>query len=176
MNIFQSLLSAARKPERPLHVGEVMTLWTILTQLQDGYGAVMSLSHHTADPDLKHYMQQHMRDFDLPWIKRVKQFMLDRSIPLPAPTTEKPLADEGQIPTGARFTEIEIAEMLVVMFRSGLQMLHHGMIECLNYELGTLLMEMHLDALRDSLMLRELMENRGWLKSPPQWNPPGASK
>lgn len=42
--------------------------------------------------------------------------------------------------------------------------------------MGALLLQMEADGFRDSLMLREMMEKRGWLKAPPQWHPPGANQ
>lgn len=136
----------------------------------------MGLLHHTSDSELKRYIEQHISDFDDPWIKRIKEFMLKYRISPPPPSSDKPVAKESDIPPGAKFTDIEIAEMLVVMFRNGLQLVQHGTLECLNYDMGALLLQMEADGFRDSLMLREMMEKRGWLKAPPQWHPPGANQ
>lgn len=171
MNLFQSLMSAATKPEKPLHVGEVMTLWAALAALQEGRVLLQGLLNHTADPELSNFLKQYLADLDQPWRKRYAEFMKEHGIPLPPIAPEKPRAEESAIPPGAKFTDSEIANAVAAKLLGGIQILQVGILQCLRYDVGNLLLSLQVEALKQAVTLRNLMEERGWLKIPPYWYP-----
>lgn len=169
MNLLESLKGLANKPQKPLHVGEVMTLWRIAAAFEDGRTIILGLLNHTADTELKRYLESYISDFEVPWRTRVKRFMKDEGISLPPATTDKAKADVRQVPPGAKFEDEEIATLVAAKLYAGIQVVQAGLLECLRYDLGELLLGLEAAAYRQAFVLRETMEKRGWLKVPPAW-------
>lgn len=170
MNLIESLVGLVGKEKKPLHVGEVMTVWKLLAAFENGHAVIMALLSHTADPELKRFMESFLKDFGEQWIKRLKRFLQEEAIPLPRPGTDKPKSDVADMPSGGKLTEFEIATLLAAKILSGTEAMHHGIRECLRYDLGALLLELESAAYRQAFVLREIMERRGWLDAPPPWH------
>lgn len=125
--------------------------------------------HHANDPELKRYIEQYVADFETPWINRFQQFLLDHGVTLPTESPEKPKVIEGEIPSGARFTDAEVAQLLASKIVAGLQLIHQSAVQCLRYDLGIMLVELQAMTYKQAFVLREMMERRGWLQVPPTW-------
>ncbi|HLN60794.1 MAG TPA: DUF3231 family protein [Symbiobacteriaceae bacterium] len=176
MKLWDSLLGFMTKKDEPLHVGEVMHLWKILASLEEGRSILQGMLNHTPDPELKRYLESFLTDYVGPWVDRLKHFMQDHGIPLPLATTEKPKANEADIPPGAKFSDEEIAGLIAAKLVAGTGFVQQGLLECLNYELATMLLELEVSHYRQAFVLRETMERRGWLKRPPEWHASKASE
>ena len=149
MNLIQALVGLGRKDERPLHVGEVMSLWKVAAAFEDGRTIILGLLNHTNDAELKRFMESYISD--------------------------KAKADADDVPPAARFESVEIATMLAAELLAGIQSVQEGALQCLRYDLGSMLLELEAAAYRQSFVLREMMEKRGWLKLPPPWHGSKAS-
>lgn len=169
MKLLESLMGLVTKTDKPLHVGEVMNLWKILDAFEHGHAMIQGLLNHTADPELKRCMESFLKDFEGVWMTRVKQFMQNHGIPLAPAGTDKPKADEREVPNGAKFTDPEIATFLAAKVVAGTGIVQHALLECLNYDLATMLLELEVAAYRQGFVIREIMERRGWLAVPPLW-------
>lgn len=170
MNLIESLLGLITKEDKPLHVGEVMSVWQIMVAFEEGHSMITGLLNHTADPELKRYMESYVSDFEEPWSTRLTEFMKNEGITLPPGGTAKPKANERDIPSGGKFTDPEIAALLAGKVRTGTALVQAGLLDCLNYRLARILIELEVAAYRQAFVLRELMEKRGWMRQPPAWN------
>ncbi len=170
MKLLESLVGLMKKEDRPLHVGEVMNLWKVVSAFEAGHALIHGMLNHTSDPDLKRFMESFLKDFEDPWMKRLKAFMKNQGIPLPTTSTDKPKANEQEIPAGAKFSDREISAMIAGKIMAGTGAVQHALLECLNYDMATMFMELELAAYRQGFVLREIMERRGWLLIPPTWH------
>lgn len=169
MKLLESILELVGKQNKPIHVGEVMNIWKLMAAFEEGHAVIMGFLNHTADVELKRFMESYLRDFEEPWMKRIKHFMQEQGIPFCRAGTDKPKANEADIPGGAKFTDEEIACFLAAKIVAGTQVVQHGLLECLHYEVASLLMELEMSAYRQGFVLRQIMERRGWMKFPPYW-------
>lgn len=169
MTLFKSLIGALTKPQRPMHAGEVMGAWTAILALSEGRSMLEGLLHHIQDAELKRFVEQYVADFDTPWIDRFREFMLARGIPLPEQSPEKPRVIQGEVPPGARFSDAEVAQLMASKIVGGLQIIHQSSVQCLRYDLGVMLVELHAATYKQAFVLREMMDRRGWLQIPPTW-------
>jgi hypothetical protein len=170
VNLLESLLGLLNKEAKPLHVGEVMNLWKIMTALTDGHTLLLILLNHASDAELKRYLESFTKDFEEAWMKRLAEFMQNEGIPLPPASSGHPKADQSEIPLGAKFTDREIASMIAAKELTRTALVQGAILDTLHYGLAKMLMELELAAYRQAFVLRELMEQRGWVSAPPAWN------
>ena len=171
MKLWESLLGLmAKDRDKPLHVGEVMNIWKIMVAYEEGHAVFDALRNHTADPELKRLVESFLNEFESPWMDRIKRFMQEEAIPLPQTSTTKTNANQADIPPGAKLSDQEIADLLAAKLVASTAFVQQALLECLNYKLATLLVELEVAAYRHSFVVRETMERRGWLMQPPPWH------
>ncbi|HWI50707.1 MAG TPA: DUF3231 family protein [Symbiobacteriaceae bacterium] len=171
MNILQSLFHEVTKVDDPLHVGEVMNLWLCYTGVAESRSICLLLTNHTNDSDLKEIIEHLIDDLETPMIKRLGDLMLSEGVALPAITGDKPKADESAIPLGAKLTDAEIANLLVVKLEGMLTVCHTGLIQSIRPDLGRMFYAFQSHLLAQGLSLKNLMQLRGWIRLPPYFRP-----
>lgn len=171
MNLIQSVFSAFSGPKPPLHVGEVMTLWTYAVALDEGRSICLLLLNHTDDPELKRAMEHYITAIEIPQSDRINQFLRNEGIMLPPITADKPKADHHLVPPGAKLTDNEVANMFVTKVIGGVTILGQGLIQALRHDVGQMLLSFYLELLKEGFTLKETMRRRGWLKVPPIYSP-----
>ena len=171
MNLIQSIFSAINGPTPPLHVGEVMAIWTYAVALDEGRSVCLLLLNHTSDPELKRAMEHYITAIERPQAQRLNEFLRNEGVMLPPTTADKPKADERVIPPGAKMTENEVANMFVAKILGGMTILSNGMIQSLRNDVGQMLLGFYLELLKEGFTLKETMRKRGWLKVPPTHSP-----
>jgi len=70
--------------------------------------------NHTNDSELKEAMEHSVDDVLESQSKQITDFLRNEGIDMPAGTGDKAKANEQQIPPGAKMTDDEIANMLIV--------------------------------------------------------------
>ncbi|MGE5675315.1 MAG: DUF3231 family protein [Mycobacterium leprae] len=173
MNLLESIIAAATADEPPLHVGEVMSLWTYAADLDDGRVACLFMLNHTADTDLKRLMEHFVADVEEPQSRRLHEFMRESGIPAPATTADKPKADHELVPPGAKLTDFEIANILVTKMLAGLNVLSAALTQSVRADVARMLLAFFHELLKESFVLKQTMAQRGWLKMPPSYLPDG---
>lgn len=171
MTLLQNLFAGLSGPKNPVHVGEVMALWTGMVALDEGRALMLTLLNQTTDPELKRFMEQYIKDFDEPQQKTLSKFLREEGIPHPPVTADKPKANEADVPPGAKFSDAEIANLLVVKLVNALQLCTAGLVQSLRPDVGAMFLAAQSEILRNAVMLKGLMVKRGWLKVPPYWRP-----
>lgn len=167
LNLLESLFSAAVKPETPMHVGEVQTLWAYAVAIDEGRNMCLLMNNHTSDPELRERMIHYVAEVEEPQRKRLYAIMKDEGLPLPPVTSDKAKADPNEVPIGAKMTDGEIANVFMAKLIAALQLLQMGMIQALRNDVASMLYGFQNELLRESFILKEMMAKRGWLKTPP---------
>ncbi|RBW67615.1 DUF3231 family protein [Bacillus taeanensis] len=168
--LMKSLVDEESKP--PLHVGEVMNLWTSLTGFQEARALYQAALNTTTDKDLIHTLENAIQgskaDYEL-----IKKFMVQEGIPLSAINEEKPKSDPKSVPEGVKLTDDEIANLISVKVAAAIVFCAQAMSQYVRTDVGMLFFQVQVELMKFASPLKNLMKSRGWLKIPPHYLPPG---
>lgn len=173
MNIVQSFFERLARPEPPLHVGEAMVLWTSMIALDETRALIESMVAHAFDQDLRNFLETYVTDLESPLRQRLEKLVREHGIPFPPVTRQKPNANREMIPPGVLLTDEEIANAMMAKCLGALELVHKGMLQSLRRDVGQWLYTSHQEVLKQALMLQQMMMDKGWLKVPPPYIPPG---
>jgi len=169
MNIVESLFKSATQPTHPLHAGEVSIAWALYVGVSEARVICLLLLNHTNDTDLKEMIEHIIADLEEPLIKRTKDFLVHEGVGIPPATGDKPRANEAQIPPGAKYTDAEIANLLVVKLEGMLNTCNFGIGQSVRDDVGALLLMAYQHVCAQGFTLKKLMQQRGWLRTPPMF-------
>jgi hypothetical protein len=175
LNILQSLFEEVTRPKQPLHVGEVMLLWTMYTGVKESRAICLMMTNHTTDPDLKELIEHFIADLETPMAKRVAEVMLNEGLTLPPTTGDRPAANESAIPPGAKLTDMEVANLLVVKLEGMMHVCHAALLQSIRSDIGQMFYAFQSHLLAQGFTLKNLMQKRGWLRLPPYYHPEGSA-
>lgn len=178
-NILDSIKSLAfNEPEKndkntPLNVGEVMNLWTYVAALEEVNRIVEVALNTTEDKELIEALNNSFKDCSK-HIAEVKEILREEGVPLPATASEpKPKSDPQDVPHGVKFTDAEIANLLILKQVSAIGLCTTGLTQSVRKDIGAMWLKFFLKRVEYSAYLRPIMLERGWLKVPPYYYPPG---
>lgn len=177
MNIIESLFKAAQQPPTRPHVGEVFGLWTYYTGVAEARVFCLLLLNHTSDPDLKNLIEHFIDDVEEPQIQKMSQVLRNEGIPMTAITGDKPKSDERAVPPGDKFTDAEVANLLLVKVEGLLNVCHATLSQSLRDDFGAMFFDFYVHLLAQGFTLKRTMRERGWLRVSPFYHagaiPPG---
>ena len=170
-NIVQSLTDNSKDP---LHVGEAMACWTYLAFVGSIKGHVEVGLNTTTDKGVKELLQDGLKVVSS-HKKELTEFMVQEGVTLPTSPEKKPESDPNAIPLGAKFTDNELVNTINLNFVTAADMCAASASECLRTDLALMFIKFQAEKLSLGLKAKELMKKKGWLKTPPYYNPPGGS-
>lgn len=167
LNILQALFQSATKPPAPIHAGEAFTLWAYYEAAAETRAVLNVLLNHTEDQSLKETIEHFVDEVLEPQVRQVRDVMLHEGVALADVTPDKPKADPRQVPVGARFSDEQVANMLVVKIQGLMQFCHEGLSRSLRDDLAHMYFTFQTHVMAQGLTLKGLMTQRGWLRLPP---------
>jgi hypothetical protein len=165
-------LTADGEPKPPLHVGEVMSLWTLATLLEEAivfYGVFLNT---TTDTELIKNIETAKKQTN-EVIAKLNEFLINEGVPLPPTSEEKPLSDTGDVPYGVRFTDNEIANFLSVKTATYITFCGASLAQTIRNDVAVMFLTYLTAVIQYSINLKTLMIERSWIKVPPYFRPPG---
>lgn len=176
-NVFKNAVdvieSLTDNHKNPLHVGEAMTCWTyfsfvstIIIHVEIGLNTTNDTKLRKALQECHKVMKSHK--------KEVSEFMYQEGVPLSNASEDKPASDPNAIPLGAKFTDNELANTINMNFIIAADMCAAAASQSLRTDVAIMFLKFQTDKLSLTLQTKELMLDRGWLKVPPFYSPPGA--
>lgn len=157
----------------PLHVGEVMTSWAYLAFVSNIVSYAEIGLNTVTDPELKRFIES-----TLAVVKRHKkkmsEFMRTEGVSLPTMPEEKPESDPTAVPMGAKYTDDEIINTLLINFVYAANTCAAAASQCLRTDLASIFLKFQFDKLSLGFQARKMMQKKGWLKIPPYYHPPGS--
>lgn len=169
MNIIGGLIKAVTDPTYPPHVGEVNMLWALYVATAESRAFCLLMLNHTSDPDLKDTIEHFIADFEEPTVQRLSDVIKNEGIPIPPITADKSKANERDVPPGAKMTDSEIANLLVIKLEGMLMLAHTGVTQSLRDDFGAMFLSIYNHAVAQGFTLKKTMRKRGWLKIPPPY-------
>ncbi|WP_241494339.1 DUF3231 family protein [Bacillus coahuilensis] len=98
------------EPKPPLHVGEVMALWTAFTAFEEAHSLYQIGLNTTNDPDLITLLEDALKGSNQDSIK-IQDLLVKEGVPLPLSNANKPESNPMSVPNGVRLTDDEIAKL-----------------------------------------------------------------
>lgn len=160
------------EPKPSLHVGEAMDLWTAYTAFNEAHVLYQIGINTTTDTDLKHALEAAYNSSNED-SKKIQQFLISEGVPLPALSSPKPVSAPESVPEGVKLTDGEIANLIAVKVAASITFCAQAMSQTVRTDVGLLFFEMQVNLMRFSAPFKNLMKQRGWLKIPPNYIPPG---
>lgn len=177
-NIFESLKDlftpmADNERKNPLHIGEVNHFWLLLTLIEEGIMIFQLALNTTTDDQLMHALSNgHQSAKEAS--QRMRTFFINEGIPLPPSSEDKPKSDPNAVPLGVKYTDEEIANLISAKVAAEITLIGQGLALCVRNDACKLLMEVQVEIFKYGSSLKKMMRERGWLKVPPYYYPPGA--
>lgn len=177
MNILETLAgmlnhSVVEEPTAPLHVGEVMNVWTYHAMIDEAVCYMLAAMNMTSDQELMHNLEESKANC-LSQLNRLTDFMLKEGIPLPPTAEPKPKSNPNAVPLGVKLTDEEIANGLVAITAASIMTCAAGITTAVRIDVGMMWTSFQVEKMSYGTKLRMMMQKRGWLKVPPYYYPPG---
>ncbi|WP_240375602.1 DUF3231 family protein [Bacillus piscicola] len=169
-NIVESLTD---NHKGPLHVGEAMACWTYFSFSSSIIPYFEIGINTTSDPELAKLLQEGLKV-----VKSHKQelaeFMRKEGVPLSEAPESKPNSNANDIPLGAKFSDNELINTVNLNFVIAADMCAASASQCLRQDAALMFLKFQTEKLSLGLKSKTLMQQNGWLKIPPPYNPPGS--
>jgi hypothetical protein len=170
-NVIQSFVDD--EPKSPLHVGEVMSCWSYLSELADEQVHSEAGINSTTDPELRKAFHEGVKMFKSQK-ERMISFMLSEGVPIPPLSESKPQSNPSDIPLGVKLSDDELANSLNIKIAILIPYCANAIIESSRNDVTLIWLEYLQEYMTFGATLRELVKRRGWLKLPPYYYAPGA--
>lgn len=161
------------KPTPPLHLGEAMSCWTLYTLFAEGHMMYEVGLHTSSDLDLLNSLESILKASEAD-IKILKEFMIQEGIPLPQISASKPKSDPQSVPFGVKFTDEEVANIVIAKLAAVITLAGATLAEALRTDFSIMILKFFTHVLEYSAIFKNLLRKKGWLKVPPSYYAPGS--
>ncbi|MCA1064009.1 DUF3231 family protein [Rossellomorea sp. AcN35-11] len=160
-------------PKPPLHVGEVMDLWTAFTAFHEAHALYQVALNTTMDKELKQLVRDAL-DGSLADTKKIEKLLLKEGVPLPLVNPKKPVSDPTAIPEGVKLNDDEIANLMSAKIAASITFCGQAISKTVRTDAGLLFFSIQINLMKLATPLKTIMIEKNWLKMPPTYQPPGA--
>ncbi|QKY68422.1 DUF3231 family protein [Lentibacillus sp. CBA3610] len=166
------LQSLTDNKKDPLHIGEAMACWTYLAFVNNIITYEEIGLNTTTDPGVKELYQDGLKMAN-DHKKQLKKLMQEEGVGMPSSPESKPYSDPSAIPIGTKFTDFELANTININFVAAADMCAAAASQCLRTDLGLMFIKFQTEKLSLGYKAKDLMKQKGWLITPPYYQPPG---
>ncbi|TFB19513.1 DUF3231 family protein [Filobacillus milosensis] len=156
-----------------IHVGEAMACWTYLAFVESIIVYEEVGLNTTMDQEVKQFVKDALEVANS-HKKQLRDFMIKEGITLPSAPEHKPKSEPQSVPEGARLTDDEIMNTLSINFVYAGDMCAASASQSIRTDVGLMFLKFQIDKFSLGVKAKDMMKNRGWLKMPPYYHPPGA--
>lgn len=100
--------------------------------------------------------------------------MKEQGIPMPYTPGDKPSSQANSVPMGMKMNDDEIANILAAKLLQSTKECSRSMMEAIRFDLGLIWANFYYEQAKLGATLKSKMRNRGWVKLPPPYHPPGS--
>ena len=170
-SVVQSFMD--EKPKSPLHVGEVMSCWSFLSEIAAELVHSEAGINSTTDPELSkafHEVAKMLKSQK----ERLITFMRSEGVPLPPLDESKPISDPNSVPLGVKLTDDELANSLNIKLVLGITYCADAITQSVRSDVSLIWLKFLQEYMTFGATMKPLLKKRGWLKVPPSYHPPGS--
>jgi hypothetical protein len=161
------------EPKPRPHIGEAMGFWLYYTAIAEEIPVLEAAMNTTTDKDLVKLLED-TKKLALHQMQTTEEFMLKEGIPLPDTSEKKPVSDPNSVPLGVKATDSEIANLISAKIATNIVMCATNNSQSVRSDIGLIWMRFQSEKSVLGMELKTKMKERGWLKIPPAYMPPGA--
>ena len=162
MNLFNK-----NEKNKTLHYGEIYHCWEHLNMAKSCMGKFSLLYNHTEDRDLKSLIEDMRTNLVNPEINKLEQVLLDNGIEIKNNTKERPKIKASSIPTGARFSDMEIASCIANDIKQAMASSNMVVSISTNEDLAMFFSKHYNELVKYGGKMLRLMKEKEWLAKPP---------
>ncbi|TKC18837.1 DUF3231 family protein [Robertmurraya kyonggiensis] len=161
------------EPKPRLHIGEAMGCWLYLTALLEEIPVIDASLNTTTDTQLIELLNDGKK-LGLHQKNILETFLVNEGVPLSNPPEPKPKSDPDRVPPGVKATDSEIANFLSAKVASNIVMCSTNISQSIRSDVGLMWIRFHSEKCVYGMDVKSKMRERGWIKIPPYYIPPGA--
>lgn len=177
-NVFESMKDlfaplVDNEDKNPLHIGEVTHFWLLLTLIEEGLGLYQLALNTTKDEQLIHALvngKQSSKEVS----ERLRAFFINEGVTLPPTSEAKPKSDPDSVPLGVKYTDEELANLVSAKIAAEITVIGQGLAVCVRNDACEMFFRIQVELFKYGSSFKKMMRDRGWLKIPPYYYPPGA--
>ncbi|MFF2448080.1 DUF3231 family protein [Neobacillus sp. NPDC058068] len=160
------------EPKKPLHVGEVNNLWLLLTLLEEGLAVYQLGLNTTTDKQLIHALTNGQEE-SIKTIEQIRNFFIKEGVSMPPISEPKPKSNPNSVPLGVKYTDSELANLISAKLAAEITLLGQALAMSIRTDVGQTFFQIQFEMIKYGTSLKKMMQDRGWLKTPPYYYPPG---
>ncbi|PPA69416.1 DUF3231 family protein [Jeotgalibacillus proteolyticus] len=159
------ILSGNPKVE-PMHYGEVFGTWSYLSTAKAGIAKFQTLINHAGDRDLQELIEEAIKLGEQE-VEQLETILKENGIGLPPTPPSRPVAKLDEIPTGARFHDVEISASISMDIAAGLVACSQIIGQSIREDIALLFGQFHMQKAALGAKFLRLSKEKGWLVPPP---------
>lgn len=152
--------------DEPMHYGEVFSTWSFVLSAKGAIAGYQTHINHAGDKDLRKLLEEVIKGGQQE-IQEIEKLLKANGIGLPPAPPERPNANLDDIPTGARFTDPEIAAMLSANSAAGLIACSTIIGQSIREDIAMMFGQFHVQKAALGAKVLKLNKDKGWLIPPP---------
>lgn len=152
----------------PLNVLEVSNLWFYLAICNNTLRNEELGYNIAEDKELKKILQD-ARDIHKSIAEEINEMLKREGVPLPGDTPEKPYVVVKDIPAGAKLNDEEIANLISFNLLLGINYATRVLTESIRPDVAYPLFKVIVKKSLLGVTLKDLMQKRNWLRTPPPY-------
>lgn len=152
--------------DEPMHYGEVFSTWSFVLSAKGAIAGYQTHLNHAGDEDLRKLLEEVIKGGQQE-IQQIESLLKANGIGLPPAPPERPNASLDDIPTGARFTDPEIAAMLSANIAAGMIACSTIIGQSIREDIAMMFGQFHVQKVALGAKILKLNKDKGWLIPPP---------
>lgn len=170
LNVFK--LSADNEPKSPLHIGEAYACWMYMGLMDEATVFIQMGLNSTNDDELKDMLKDSLEQCQSQ-SKQLQEFMKKEGVHLPPTTEDRPNSDPNAVPLGVKMTDDEIANGVSIKTVTAIIHCATSSAQSIRNDVGMMWVHFMNEKMIFGQSLKTLLRQRGWIKVPPYYYPPG---
>lgn len=166
MSVLTAVMPGLHK-ETALHAGEKYMVWDHLMKAKGCQSKYQLLKNHAEDPELIAFLDDITAGMVKKEVDHLESFLLRNGVEPPPGTPPNPRADSSKIPSGARFSDQEIAMCVYHDLAGAMASSTQTVSIAVREDVGRMFAAHHQEIAMQGAMLLKLMKKKGWLVEPP---------
>ncbi|MEG9295478.1 DUF3231 family protein [Mangrovibacillus sp. Mu-81] len=160
------------EPKPRAHIGEAMGCWLYYTAIAEEIPILDAAMNTTTDKDLVELLKDALK-LATHQKQTLEEFMVKEGIPLADTSKRKPVSNPNSIPLGVKATDTEIANLISAKVATNIVMCATNNSQSVRSDIGLMWIRFQAEKSVFGMDLKTKMKQRGWLKAPPSYIPPG---
>ncbi|MFZ3589588.1 DUF3231 family protein [Bacillus sp. DJP31] len=176
-NIFQGIMDSLKlemdnEPVSPLHVGEVMSSWMYVALMDEASIYMQVALNTTTDDQLCTLLKVSSKQCEAQ-SRQLRDFLIKEGVHLPPVSEPRPDSNTEAVPLGVKLTDDEIANGVSIKTVASIIHCATSASQSIRNDCGMMWIHFLNEKLTFGTSLKKVMRERGWIKVPPYYYPPG---